>query len=143
MPEVAGDEPASCEVLAAYADRGRSWVAVDESDVPIGYVLVDVIDGCAHIEQVSVRPDRQGSGTGRALLDTVRRWATDARLSAVTLTTFSEVPWNAPLYRHLGFSVMSDGDIGAELRAVMDSETAHGLDPEARVCMRWELDGPT
>jgi hypothetical protein len=57
LPEVADDEPASVETLARYAEDGRSWVAVDHMDLPIGYVLVDVVDGCAHIEQVSVLPN--------------------------------------------------------------------------------------
>lgn len=139
LPAVADDEPASIETLARYADHGRSWVAVDASDVPIGYALVDVVDGCAHIEQVSVRPDHQGSGVGRALLDHVRRWATDHALPAVTLTTFTDVPWNAPLYRHLGFRVLDDDEIGPELRRLRDQETAHGLDPATRVCMRSDV----
>jgi hypothetical protein len=60
--EVADDEPASTEVLARYATDGRSWVAVDDADSPIGYVLVDVVDGNAHVEQVSVHPVHQGAG---------------------------------------------------------------------------------
>lgn len=139
LPAVADDEPASIETLARYADHGRSWVAVDASDVPIGYALVDVVDGCAHIEQVSVRPDHQGSGVGRALIDHVRHWASDHDLPAVTLTTFTDVPWNAPLYRHLGFRVLDDNEIGPELRRLRDRETAHGLDPATRVCMRSDV----
>ena len=60
------------------------------------YVLADVVDGCAHLEQVSVRPDHRGGGVGRALLERVRGWAADRGLMAVTLTTFIDVPWNAP-----------------------------------------------
>jgi GNAT superfamily N-acetyltransferase len=140
LPEVADDEPASVEVLAHYARDGRSWVAVDHLDLPIGYVLVDVVDGCAHIEQVSVRPDHQGAGVGRALIARIRTWAADRGCSAVTLTTFRDIPWNAPLYRHLGFRALSDDEIGPQLRAVREAETAHGLDPAQRVCMRSELD---
>jgi GNAT superfamily N-acetyltransferase len=139
LSHVADDEPASVDALACYAEAGRSWVAVDDMDVPIGYVLVDVVDGCAHIEQVSVRPDHQGSGVGRALVERVRTWAVDGGLSAITLTTFTAVPWNAPLYRHLGFRVLAEDEIGPELRDLRDEETAHGLDPATRVCMRLEL----
>lgn len=71
MPEIADDEPPSCKALASYATAGRSWVALDDTE-PIGYVLVDDVDGSAHIEQVSVRPDYQGAGVGRALIDRVR-----------------------------------------------------------------------
>lgn len=139
LPEVAGDEPATVEVLAGYADDGRSWVVVDAMDDPLGYVLVDVVDACAHIEQLSVRPERQGMGLGRALVECVRGWAADAGLPAMTLTTFADVPWNAPLYQHLGFRVLTEDELGPGLRVVREEEATHGLDPAKRVCMRSEL----
>ena len=136
MPAVADDEPPSAEVLDGYLASGRSWVAVDEVDGPIGFVLVDVIDGDAHVEQLSVRPDRQGTGAGRALLDRVAAWAVGNRLPGVTLTTFTHVPWNRPLFEHLGFRVLDDPEIGPGLRAVRLAEGERGLEPRLRVCMR-------
>jgi predicted N-acetyltransferase YhbS len=50
------------------AVRPRCWVAVDDAAGPVGYVLVDPVDGNAHVEQMSVRPDHQDSGIGRALI---------------------------------------------------------------------------
>jgi GNAT superfamily N-acetyltransferase len=137
---VADAEPASVDVLADYAEAGRSWVAVDGAGEPVGYALVDVVDGGAHVEQVSVRPDHQGRGVGRALLGQVRSWALDQRFSAITLTTFADVAWNRPLYEHLGFRVLSEAEIGPGLRGVRDEEAAHGLDPSTRVCMILELE---
>lgn len=139
MPEIADDEPLPLDVLARYADEERSWVAVDTTGRPVGYVVVDVIDGCAHVEQVSVDPDHQGAGIGRELLDEVKAWAAASGLAGVTLTTFREVPWNAPLYQRLGFRELDEEELGPELRAVRDSEAAHGLDPSIRVCMRADL----
>lgn len=133
---IADDEPLGHDVLAAYASAGRSWVAADAAGTPVGYVVVDVVDGCAHVEQISVHPDHQGAGVGRALMDRVRAWAAETNRPAVTLTTFTDVPWNRPLYEHLGFRVMAEDDIGPELRTLRVTEAAHGLDPEQRVCMR-------
>jgi ribosomal protein S18 acetylase RimI-like enzyme len=141
MPEIAGDDPPSLETLAAYARAGRSWVALGPAGTPVGYLLADVVDGAAHIEQVSVRPDHQGAGVGRALIDEVRAWALASDMAALTLTTFRDVPWNAPLYEHLGFRVLADRELGPELRALREAETAHGLDPARRVCMRLDLGG--
>ena len=73
LGHVADDEPAPLEVLAGYARGGRTWVAISGTTLVVGYVLVDVIDGCAHIEQVSVTPAHQGQGAGRALIDQVTR----------------------------------------------------------------------
>lgn len=139
LGDVADNEPASVDALAAYATAGRGWVAVDDTGEPVGYVVVDEVDGNAHVEQVSVRPDHQGAGIGRALLDRVRTWAVHRGRSAITLTTFAEVPWNGPLYRHLGFRVLTESEIGPELRAICAEETAHGLDPAMRVCMRLDI----
>lgn len=139
LPEVADDEPLSLDVLARYAGDGRCWVAVDNAAGPIGYVLVDSVDENAHVEQVSVHPAHQGAGVGRALIERVSAWAGESGMPAVTLTTFSDVPWNAPLYRRLGFRVLGADELGPGLRAVRDEETAHGLDPARRVCMRLEL----
>ncbi len=141
LPEVADDEPASVEDLTCYAQKGRSWVVVDGMDHPVGYLLVDVVDGCAHVEQVSVRPGYHGRGLGRALLEQVRTWAAEAGLLGITLTTFTDVAWNAPLYQHIGFRVLSEDELGPHLREVRDKETAHGFDRTRRVCMRWELSG--
>ncbi len=142
LAEVADDEPPSLEVLAEYARAGRGWVAVDENDEPVGYVVVDVVDDQAHIEQVSVHPDHQGAGVGRTLIERVAAWGAETGRAALTLTTFADVAWNGPLYEHLGFSVVTEEEIGPELRAVREVEAAHGLDPARRVCMRLDLPGP-
>lgn len=136
MDGVADDEPASLVELASYAVDTRSWVAVDEDGGPVGYVLVDVVDGNAHVEQVSVHPDHQRRGVGRALIDHVVGWAHAHGHPALTLTTFRGVPWNAPLYEHLGFEVIAGDEVGPELAALVDAEAAHALDPTLRVCMR-------
>jgi GNAT superfamily N-acetyltransferase len=136
MEAVADDEPMSVAELAAYAIGARSWVGVDPDDQPVAYVLVDEVDGNAHVAQISVLPESQGCGVGRRLLEQVRAWAMRADFPAITLTTFSAVPWNQPLYEHLGFVVLSEEEIGPELQMVRRHESKVGLDPAARVCMR-------
>lgn len=135
MPEIAADEPMSGDVLAGYSRAGRCWVAAGEGDRPLGYAVVDVIDGCAHVEQISVHPRHQGQGLGRALLDAVEAWAAGRGLKGLTLTTFREVPWNRPLYEHLGFRVLTEVELTPGLRTVHDEEARHGIDPALRVCM--------
>jgi GNAT superfamily N-acetyltransferase len=136
MEAVANDEPMSVAEFAVYAISGRSWVAVDADDQPVAYVLVDEVDGNAHVAQISVLPESQGNGVGRGLLERVRAWAIGADFRAITLTTFCEVPWNQPLYEHLGFVVLSEEEIGPELQMVRRDESKVGLDPSTRVCMR-------
>jgi GNAT superfamily N-acetyltransferase len=139
MGWVADHDPFALDVLAAYAAEGRSWVAVDETDLPVGYLVAEVVDGAAHVEQVSVHPKWQGQGVGRLLMDRARDWAVQTSRHAVTLTTFTDVPWNRALYEHLGYRVMADHEIEPGLRSVVEDEAAHGLDPSTRVCMRLDL----
>jgi GNAT superfamily N-acetyltransferase len=136
MDRIADSDPMSVEVLEEYARCGRSWVAVDECDRPVGYVVVDVVDGNAHVEQISVLPEYQGRGLGKDLLEGVQAWATEVGCLALTLTTFIHVPWNRPLYEHLGFVVLPDDELGPGLRELREHESRMGLDPTSRVCMR-------
>jgi GNAT superfamily N-acetyltransferase len=136
--DIAEHEPRSEETFVGYANVRRCWVAFDDDDKPIGYLLVDDVDGNAHIEQVSVEPEHQGIGVGRSLIDQARTWAKDTGRPAVTLTTFADV--HAPLYGHLGFSVLPVDEIGPELRALRREEAERGLDDlMPRICMRLPL----
>jgi GNAT superfamily N-acetyltransferase len=139
LAAIADSEPSSVERLSSYATAGRSWVVVDAAGSPVGFVLADQVDGNAHVEQVSVTPAAQGLGLGRALISQVQRWALESGMRTVTLTTFADVPWNGPLYEHLGFRVLASSEVGPELRTIRDAEAAHGLDVARRVCMYIDL----
>ncbi|WP_219941422.1 GNAT family N-acetyltransferase [Iamia sp. SCSIO 61187] len=139
LPEVAAAEPPSVEALEGHAADGRCAVAVDDDERPVGYVIVDRVDACAHVEQVSVDPDHQGQGIGRALMAWAEEWARADGRQGVTLTTFRDVPWNAPLYERLGYRVLPADEVGPGLMTVVSDEAAQGLDPAARVCMHKDL----
>ena len=138
MGDVADHDPFTLDELRAYVDGRRSFVAQD-GDRVVGYVVIDRVGDAAHVEQVSVVPDAQGRGIGRQLVDRVGVWAAEQRLKALTLTAFRSVSWNGPLYAHLGFRVLTDDELTAELRAVRDHESEFGLDPSQRVCMQRDL----
>jgi GNAT superfamily N-acetyltransferase len=118
-----------------YQSAGRAWVSVDDGDRPVAYLIAEVVDGDAHVEQVSVRPSHARRGLGSALIETLAEWAASRGLPALTLTTFTAVPWNAPYYERLGFRVLADAEIGDGLRAIRCAEAAHGLDAWPRVAM--------
>jgi ribosomal protein S18 acetylase RimI-like enzyme len=109
-------------------DAGRAWVAVDDLDRAVGYIVVNRVDGRAHIEQVSVRPSHARRGIGRMLVDHVARWAADEGMAATTLTKFADVPWNAPLYERIGFRRLRDEELSPGSRRVLAEEAARGLD---------------
>ena len=137
--QVAANPPDSIELLVEYARSGCSWVAVVDDEV-VGYILVDVLDDAAHIFHVCVHPAHQGQGLGRALIEQVKSWACSTGRAAVTLATFYEVPWNGPLYEHLGFRVLDESELGPEMLARGEHDKARGLSPEGQVAMRLDLD---
>ncbi|HEY2671539.1 MAG TPA: GNAT family N-acetyltransferase [Rugosimonospora sp.] len=139
MPQIADDEPFPLDVLAGYQRAGRSWVAVDGTDRPIAYLLTDPVDGNVHVEQVSVHPDHARRGVGRSLLDHAADRAAADGVRALTLTAFTEVPWNAPYYLRCGFRVVHESEWPPGLRAVREREAAHGLGRWPRVVMRRDL----
>jgi GNAT superfamily N-acetyltransferase len=136
MHEIARDDPGSVAELEAFRADGRAWVAVDGEDRPIAYLLSAVVDGCAHIEQVSVAPSHARRGIGAALVDHLATVAATEGRPALTLTTFRDVAWNAPYYERLGFTVVAAGDQGPELRALVADEAQRIPGDAPRVAMR-------
>lgn len=136
MASVADDEPPTADVLRAYQEAGRAWVATNDVDQPIAYLVVDVVDEAAHIEQVSVHPDYAHRRLGRQLLDAAGVWARQQGLMVMTLTTFTDVPWNGPYYARLGFQVVAENEWTASQRRIREHEAAVGLDAWPRAVMR-------
>ncbi len=138
--QVAANPPDSIELLVEYARSGRSWVAVDTYDEAVGYILVGVLDDAAHIFHVCVDPSYQGRGLGKALIEQAKAWARSMGRPALTLATFYEVPWNGPLYEHLGFRLLDESELGPEMLARGDHDMARRLSPKGQVAMRLDLD---
>jgi GNAT superfamily N-acetyltransferase len=140
MAAIADDLPPSLAELTRFVRSGSAWVCADDSGHPVAYLLVDVVDDAAHVEQVSVHPSWSRRGIGRALLAAAAAHARHRHLPALTLTTFRDVAWNAPYYARLGFTVVPDSDLGPGLRAIRRAEAANGLDRWPRVAMRRVVD---
>jgi ribosomal protein S18 acetylase RimI-like enzyme len=136
MAEIADDEPYPVEHLAGYQRDGHLWVSVDRTDRPVAYLFAGVIDGGLHIEQVSVHPDAARRRLGRGLIEHAAGVAAAGGLPALTLTTFTNVPWNAPYYARCGFAVLPDEALTPGLRALRRHEAELGLDRWPRTCMR-------
>ena len=139
MAVVADDDPFSLAELERYVGAGHAWVATSPVAPVLGYLVLDVVDGAAHVEQVSVDPAAARQGIGRALLDHIARWAAGEGFRAVTLTAYLEVPWNGPYYERLGFRRLAPEEETPGLRALRDHERAHGLDAWPRCCLRRDL----
>ncbi|MEV0555974.1 GNAT family N-acetyltransferase [Streptomyces sp. NPDC050597] len=147
MTEIADDEPPALELLERFRNAGHAWVAEGDgaegeeaegggdAGRPVAYLVGEPVDGAFHIEQVSVHPDAAHRGVGRTLIAYAADHARDQGLTGLTLTTFTEVPWNAPYYERIGFRALTEPELTPGLRKIRATEAEHGLDRWPRVCM--------
>ena len=96
----------SAEQHLDYAERGLSWLAL-ANDQPVGFILAETHVSSLFIVELSVHLDWQGKGIGRRLIACVADQARKRGLASLTLTTFRDVPWNAPFYARLGFEMIT------------------------------------
>jgi GNAT superfamily N-acetyltransferase len=129
----------SIETLSSAQESGRVWVAFDSLNQPVGFALVVEIDGLAHLEEMDVLPTHGRKGLGTALLETVCAWAKESGYSAVTLSTFRDVPWNAPFYGRNGFHAVEPTKFSHGLAQVVETERRRGLRTDLRVIMRRDV----
>ncbi|ADO50017.1 GNAT family N-acetyltransferase [[Enterobacter] lignolyticus] len=120
------------------AAAGGSWVAA-VGRVPVGFILAEPQSTALFIREISVHQAWQGRGIGRALLAFIADEARARGCTALTLTTFRDPSWNAPLYARLGFCELDEAEMTPALRQKLAEEAAHGLARESRCAMRLML----
>ena len=139
LAEQLSNIPTSIEALREGMNADRLWVAADENDRPVGFVLAGVVGDNAHLDELDVHPAHGQRGLGTALVEAVCDWAKASGYRAVTLTTLRHIPWNAPWYRRLGFRVQEEHELSEALRNLLHEEIQRGLPADQRVAMRREL----
>ena len=128
----------SAEDHRPFAVQGLVWVAEDAGQL-IGFATCEAFEDELHLWELAVRLEAQGKGAGRALITAVVEEARARALLAVTLTTFRDIPWNAPFYARCGFVELSEDDLGPFLTLVREKEVEIGLDVANRCAMRLAL----
>ena len=124
------------DLLRERENVGHVWVATDDDDRPVGFAVVSILDGNAHLDELDVHPHHGRRGIGTALVDTVCAWARSAGHRAITLSTLRSVPFNAPFYEKLGFRILAETELTPVLRQLLESEARLGLPMTDRVLMR-------
>lgn len=135
MDALAADEPTPLEVLAARVAANGLLAATLEQNLA-AFVMFRPLEDSLYIEQIDVAPAFEGRRIGAALIDAVAERAAQAGLARLTLSTFRDVPWNAPYYRRLGFADIPDDALSKALLAVRREHVARGLDEGARLFMQ-------
>lgn len=103
----------------------------------VGFAACQACADALHLWELAVRHDVQRRGLGRALLGAALDLARTRGLPAVTLSTFREIPWNAPFYRTLGFREVEA--LNERLSVIRLREELLGLPGARRVFLRAEV----
>ena len=131
---IAGDPPAPEALLDARLEDGGLWVACLDGERPVAALRFRPLGDSLYIEQIDVLPAFSGLRLGAALLDWADDLAREAGYAALVLSTFRDIPWNAPWYARIGFEVIDV--LPPELATLRSEHLARGLDESRRVFMR-------
>jgi predicted N-acetyltransferase YhbS len=133
------DEPVSIDFVRQRFQAGQVWVAVDPDNAVVGFAITREVDETIYLQEMDVDPahGRQGIGTG--LVKTVCNGATLHGYHAVSLSTFRDLPWNAPFYAKLGFQILYESELTIGFQQIRQQELEAGLPTSARVIMYCQL----
>jgi N-acetylglutamate synthase-like GNAT family acetyltransferase len=88
---------------------------IPSTPAPVGFAALLAMRESAHLASLGVHPDHTRRGLGGALLEAACSWAYEQGYHVVTLTTFRDVPFNAPWYSRRGFIQVPDDALSTEL----------------------------
>lgn len=108
----------------AFADNGYAGASMDELTASAGLTR-----GALY----------HHFGDKKGLLERAVTYAHASHCRALTLTTFCDVPWNAPFYARLGFQRLTWQEAGERLRAILGHEQEIGFAADSRCAMRLVL----
>jgi N-acetylglutamate synthase-like GNAT family acetyltransferase len=114
--------------------EGGEVIVAEIEGRPVGFVLLNPMDGMLYVANISVDLGMSGRGIGAALIDAAEKRAISNGLAALTLTTFRQPRWNGPWFRRLGFKPMRAEMIGPALRRVLNRHRTF-LDMRTRVIL--------
>ncbi|CAA9366657.1 Acetyltransferase [uncultured Leptolyngbya sp.] len=119
------------------ANRDRLLLVSLRDEGVIGFAMSKEYDGLLHLAVMAVHPDHGKRGVGSKLVQGVIERAKRRQLQGVTLTTFRDLPWNAPFYGKLGFRTLSDSELSFMLRETLGKEESLGM--TERVAMLYSI----
>lgn len=117
-----------------FCAQGWAWVAIQDEAIA-AFALARPLADCLFVVELDVDPAFARRGLGAALLERLAALGRGFGLAQLGLTTFVDVPWNAPYYERLGFRALAPQEVPAPMAEVLAREIAAGLPAGSRVGM--------
>jgi GNAT superfamily N-acetyltransferase len=127
------------ERLIEAQKHGHVWVVTTMTDEIVGFAMIETASERVHLEEIDILPAHSGQGLGKELIRFIQAWAVTAGFKAMSLSTFRDVPWNAPYYERLGFRILPQREWSGDLFDLRAAESRAGLPVERRVIMWKDL----
>jgi len=138
LDDLAGDF-SSPDFVMSFVRTGGAFVAVHVDGTISGFALAFILDNAVHLQEMSVDPAHGRRGLGGQLLDAVAAWAHQSGCRRLTLSTFEDVPWNAPFYARHGYQPVPQGRWTPGFHILREHEEHAGLPIERRCFMEKTL----
>jgi predicted N-acetyltransferase YhbS len=128
-------EPLPLDFVRQQFRSGLVWVAVDLHQTVVGCAIAREVDGTLYLQQIDVAPESGRKGIGSALVAAVCERAIHQGYRIVSLSTFRDIPWNAPFYAKLGFRPVDEAELTTGFQQIRLQEVEAGLPISERVIM--------
>ncbi|MGL5941384.1 MAG: GNAT family N-acetyltransferase [Waterburya sp.] len=132
-------QPLPLEFVQQRFQAGQVWVAVERDETVVGYAIANEVDDTLYLQQIDVEPSHGRKGIGSKLISIVCVWAKYHGYRIVSLSTFRDIPWNAPFYAKLGFRILDESKLTPGFQHIRLKEFEAGLPISERVIMQCEL----
>jgi GNAT superfamily N-acetyltransferase len=132
-------EPLSLDFVQQRFRVGQVWVAIAPDNIVVGFAITREIDDTIYLQEMDVAPAHGRRGIGSALVETVFDWAKLQGYQTISLSTFRNLPWNAPFYSKLGFRMLDESELSIGFKQIRLQELEAGLPISKRVIMRCPL----
>ena len=129
----------SAEDYRATIAKGQCLAATVD-DVVVGFAAAGRVGRELHLHELSVARAHQGRRIGATLLNALKIDAANSGLSAITLNTYRDIPWNAPFYAKHGFVEVENFEGRDHLAQSLEDAVAFGMPRERRCAMICFLD---
>jgi GNAT superfamily N-acetyltransferase len=136
-------EPLSLDFVQQRFRAGQVWVAIAPDNIVVGFAITREVDDTIYLQEMDVDPAHGQRGIGSALVEAVCDWAQLHDYPAISLSTFHNLPWNAPFYSKLGFRMLDESELTISFKQIRLQEMEAGLPISDRVIMHCLLQLPS
>lgn len=127
------------DIYRAWFEHGAILIAEREGELA-GFATAEEVGEQGFYALLCVHPAHAQRGLGRALTEAIKAWCLTRGYTTLTMTTFPNIAWNAPIFERMGFRIMRQDELTPGLLAIRNEEIESGLAPEERVFMTIALE---